>query len=140
MIDIEKIQSKISVQYELKIGCHTSPNCALFIISKMKECNPINLKLYFQNISFNEFLIFLKTLQFCELYETKIIYENGKEVPCENLILNLPKAFHFDLTLREDSLSDFSNTANELLKIPNLKNFYSLNLSGITDDFGLNIN
>uniref|UniRef100_A0A914QU16 Uncharacterized protein n=1 Tax=Panagrolaimus davidi TaxID=227884 RepID=A0A914QU16_9BILA len=135
--DIEKIQSKISVQYTLKIVSRTSPNCASSMISKMKECNPVNLKLSYQNISFNEFLVFSKTLQACILYETKIIYENGKEVPCENLISNLPKAFHFDLTLREDSFSDFSNTANELLKIPHFKNLYSLNLSGISGDFDI---
>uniref|UniRef100_A0AC34FB38 Uncharacterized protein n=1 Tax=Panagrolaimus sp. ES5 TaxID=591445 RepID=A0AC34FB38_9BILA len=134
-LDMDKIQSKIWIEFALEIFS-SNPSFTSSFIKKLYNGNITYFELMGQNISFNELLFFFQNVICFALYKSTVFYENGGEVPCEIILASLPKLkkliFRHPPTFHNDS-----KTVAELLKIPHLKNLVGFVLDKLSESFDI---
>uniref|UniRef100_A0AC34F4T9 DUF38 domain-containing protein n=1 Tax=Panagrolaimus sp. ES5 TaxID=591445 RepID=A0AC34F4T9_9BILA len=116
----------------------SSPNMVSSFLPKCYRVDVKRLKLFHQNISFNDFLFLASNCGDIVFFHTVVKNEDGTIVPLEKLIKLLPRVKNVDICNTSEFSNITSNTVKELLEIPHFSKIVKFNLFNICELFDIN--
>uniref|UniRef100_A0AC34G5H1 F-box domain-containing protein n=1 Tax=Panagrolaimus sp. ES5 TaxID=591445 RepID=A0AC34G5H1_9BILA len=135
-LNLDTIHSRIRIWDVLKI-CSSNSSMATSLISKLYNGDFTCLRLKNQKISFNQLLLFSPNVRSLILVKCSVFYENGDEVPGETVLKNFTNLEAFTFFLCPDTVVNCSNTAKELLQIPQFKTLGLFTFKGLSEAFDI---
>uniref|UniRef100_A0A914QU60 Maturase K n=1 Tax=Panagrolaimus davidi TaxID=227884 RepID=A0A914QU60_9BILA len=136
-INFDNLTSKLWVYEAISASFYKTPNIFSSYISHFYRNDVKNLHLFYQNLSYNEFLFLASNVEDIGLLEIIVKNENDEIVPLEKLIKALQKIKRIHFRNNLDSSSITTNTVKELVEIPHFSKIEKFKLFKLSELFDI---